>query len=66
MTLIIGIVLVIGTVAAFIFSLPRGGKTAWFVGKEWEGYVVVFILCVFGLGLTLVASGGVQLLKGVS
>jgi hypothetical protein len=66
MTLVIGVLLVVGTVAIFVFSLPRGGKTARFVGHEWEGYVVVAILCVFGFGLMLVVSGGVQLLKGVS
>ena len=64
MTLLIGVLLVVGTLAAFILSLPRGGKTARFVGYEWEGYVVVAMLCVFGFGLMLVISGGGQLLGG--
>lgn len=63
MTLILGLVLLLAAVGAFVFSLPRGGKTARFVGSKWEGYAVVLLICAFGLGLMLVAS---QLLKGIS
>ena len=63
MTLILGIALVLAAVAAFVFSLPRGGKTARFVGSEWEGYIVVLLICAFGLGSMLVLS---QLIKGIS
>jgi hypothetical protein len=66
MTLIVGIVLFIGALAVFAFSLPRNGKTARFVGSEWEGYAVVAILCTFGLGLMFVISGVTELLKDAS
>jgi len=66
MTLIVGAVLFVVALAAFIFSLPRGGKTAWFVGSEWEGYVVVFMLGVFGLGVMLLINGATQFAKVAS
>ncbi len=63
MTLILGIIIFLAAAAAFVFWLPRGGKTARFVGTEWEGYVVVLLICAFGLGSMLVVS---QLIKGIS
>lgn len=66
MTLIVGVVLFFGSLAVFAFSMPRHGKTAKFVGTEWEGYAVVAMLCTFGLGLMLVISGVTELLKGAS
>jgi hypothetical protein len=66
MTLIAGLVLFIGSLAVFAFSLPRHGKTAKFVGTEWEGYAVVAMLCTFGLGLLFVISGVTELLKDAS
>ena len=63
MVLVSGIALVALAFAAFFFSLPRGGKTARFVGTGSEGYVVVVMLCVFGIGAMLVVSAVVQLLK---
>jgi hypothetical protein len=63
MALVFGIVLVALAVAAFSFSLPRGGKTARFVGTQSEGYLVVAMLCTFGVGLMLAVSGAAQLLK---
>jgi hypothetical protein len=46
---------------AFVFSLPRRGKTARFVGTHWEGYAVVAMLCTFGVGLMFVLSGAADL-----
>jgi len=66
MSLIFGGVLFVAALAAFFFSLPRGGKSAWFVGSQWEGYVVVFMLGVFGLGVMLLINGAAQMAKGVS
>ena len=66
MTLIVGVVLFLGSLAVFAFSLPRHGKTAKFVGTEWEGYAVVAMLCTFGLGLLFVISGVTELLKVAS
>jgi hypothetical protein len=62
MALLLGILIAALAVVAFVFSLPRGGKTARFVGSQWEGYVVVLMLCTFGVGLMLMASGAAQLL----
>jgi hypothetical protein len=55
--LISGVVLTVITLVAFIYSLPRKGKHAWFVGSEWEGYVVVLMVSGFGLGTVLIILG---------
>jgi hypothetical protein len=55
--LITGVVLITLTLAAFVYSLPRKGKHAWFVGSEWEGYVVVFMVGGFGLGAVFIILG---------
>ena len=39
-----GLLLVLLSGAAFVYSLPREGKTARFVGTEWEGYAVVLMI----------------------
>ena len=57
MQYIVGVVLAVTAAMAFYWSLPRGGKTAWFVGKEWEGYAVVTILMTFALGIVLALGG---------
>ena len=44
MTIIIGLACAALAVAAFIYSLPRGGKRAPFVGTEWEAYAVVAMI----------------------
>ena len=38
-------------------TVPRGGRSAWYVGSEWEGYVVVIIIGCFGLGLMMAVKG---------
>jgi hypothetical protein len=57
MTLISGLALMLVAIAAFYYSVPRKGKTAWFVGTEWEGYVVVAMIGALGVGLMLMIAG---------
>jgi hypothetical protein len=59
MNLISGLALTLGGIAAFYYSLPRKGKTAWFVGTEGEGYVVVAMISAVGVGLMLIIAGEV-------
>jgi hypothetical protein len=54
---IIGAIVAIAAAMAVYWSLPRGGKTVWYVGKEWEGYVVVVLVMMFVLGVVLTISG---------
>jgi hypothetical protein len=56
MVLLLGIALAALAVLAFVFSIPRGGKTARFVGTEWEPYAVVAMLCALFVGLLLVIA----------
>ena len=64
MTLFAGVVLLAASGAAFLYSLPRDGKTARFVGGQSEGYVVVGLVCALGLGLVLALTGALELIKG--
>jgi hypothetical protein len=50
-------------VTAFLYSLPRGGKTATFVGTEWEGYAVTTMIGGLGIGFMLVLVGATALVK---
>jgi hypothetical protein len=61
MILATGIVLLLGAAACFIYSLPRGGKTARFVGGEWEGYAVVAMIGGMGIGILLIVTGAISL-----
>ena len=54
---VIGIVITIVAAVAVVRSLPRAGRTAWYVGSRWEGYIAVTILGAFGLGIVLTISG---------
>jgi hypothetical protein len=56
MVLLLGIALAVLALVAFFLSLPRGGKTARFVGSEWEPYAVVAFICAFFVGLLLAIS----------
>jgi hypothetical protein len=60
--LISGIVLMVLTAAIFFYSLPRNGKTAWFVGTEFEGYAVVLMVGGFGLGAVFILLGITELM----
>jgi hypothetical protein len=57
LALIGGLALIALAVAAFLYSLPRGGKTAPFVGTEWEGYAVTTMIGGLGVGFMLVLVG---------
>ena len=57
MNLIYGLALVALSIGAFLFSLPRNGKTAIFVGTQWEGYIVALFIGVLGIGGVLTITG---------
>jgi len=57
MQLVIGIIITIVAAMAFVWSLPREGKTVWYVGSQWEGYAVVVVLMTFALGMVLTIRG---------
>ena len=59
-----GLVLTAVAATAFYFSLPRDGKVARFVGTEWEGYAVVAMIGVLGIGVIMTIVGTTSLLKG--
>ena len=61
MKLISGLFLVAVTISVFWFFLPRKGKTAKFVGTEWEGYIVAAMIGILGIGAVLVVGGLAQL-----
>ena len=63
MTLFFGVALIALALAAFIYSLPRGGKTARFVGTEWEGYVVTTMIGAAGIGFILSLTSATALMK---
>lgn len=62
--LLIGVVLLAASLAVFVYSMPRHGKTAKFVGGPWEGYIVVGLVVLFGLGLLVAITGVVDATKG--
>jgi hypothetical protein len=64
MFILAGLVMAVAAAAVFYFSLPRGGKTARFVGTEWEGYVVVAMIGVLGIGVIMTIVGATSMLKG--
>ena len=64
MTMLVGAVILAASLAAFVYSLPRGGRTAKFVGSPWEGYIVVGLVCLLGLGLLLTITGAIELARG--
>ena len=63
MTLFFGVALIALALAAFIYSLPRGGRTAPYVGTEWEGYVVAGLIGTLGIGFLLSLVGLTGLAK---
>jgi ABC-type proline/glycine betaine transport system substrate-binding protein len=63
LALIAGLALMALAVASFLYSLPRGGKTARFVGTEWEGYAVTTMIGSVGIGLMLCLVGVAALVR---
>ena len=61
MTLITGIAIVALALFALIYSRPHKGKSARFVGSFWEGYIVVGMVGLLGVGIITVIVGAVAL-----
>jgi hypothetical protein len=57
MQLAIGILLFVGAIVAFRFSLPKDGKPRAFVGTQLESPIVIAILIAGGLGLLMALRG---------
>jgi hypothetical protein len=57
MTTIAGIVLIALAGALFVYSMPRDGKVALFVGTQWEPYVTILIIACLGVGVLIAVSG---------
>jgi hypothetical protein len=57
MQLIIGILLFVGAIVAFRFSLPKNGKPRAFVGTQLESPIVIAILLGGGVGLLMTILG---------
>jgi hypothetical protein len=56
-TLLASIVVLVGSALLFRAALPQEGKTRWFVGTNWEPYIVVALVVasVVSLGLTVLS-----------
>jgi hypothetical protein len=55
--LIIGIVLIVASIGAVLASRPKGGKTAWFVGKPFLAPLVsIAIVASLALGVFMIAG----------
>lgn len=59
MLLISGIILIGLALALFIYSLPRNGRPARFVGSAWEPYIVILIIGGLGLGVLIAVKGAI-------
>jgi hypothetical protein len=53
MQLMIGLVLLVGALVAFKFSLPKNGVARGFVGTQLESPIVIAILIAGGMGLLM-------------
>ena len=62
LALIFGIILVVSMGSFFVYSLPRGGKLVWYAGSEWEGYIVVIMIGILGVGLMVALQGVLDML----
>jgi hypothetical protein len=59
MLLVSGTVLIGLAVALFVYSLPRNGRPARFVGSAWEPYIVILIVGGLGLGMLIAIKGAI-------
>ena len=57
MTIILGLACAALGLTAFIYSLPRGGRHARFVGTEWEAYAVVAMISLLTVGIVMTLVG---------
>jgi hypothetical protein len=59
MTLIIGIVLLVGGLVAIRFAGPRNGSARRFVGTPFEVPIVLVIVLSIGIGIILTIGGAI-------
>jgi hypothetical protein len=59
---ILGVAVFAVTIAAFVYCLPRDGKTHRLVGTELEPYVAVLFTAGAAVGFTAVLSGILDLI----
>jgi len=57
MQLAIGILLLVGAIVAFRFSLPKNGEPRRFVGTQLESPIVIAILLAAGMGVLMTIMG---------
>ena len=58
-----GGMLVASAIAFFVFSLPRGGKLARFVGQPWESPTVLGAVCALAVGFSVMLFGTPNFLR---
>ncbi len=60
MTLIVGILLLVGGIVAIGFAGPKNGTPRSFVGTHLEGPIALVIVLAIGLGIILTIGGAVS------
>ncbi|HSL80577.1 MAG TPA: hypothetical protein VK877_13055 [Pseudolabrys sp.] len=60
--LLAGVISLFLACGLFVYSLPRGGKFAWFVGSQWEPYITILIVSGFVLGVLFAVTGAIRVL----
>lgn len=60
MTLIVGILLLLGGVIAIRFAAPKNGVPRRFVGTHLEGPIALVIVIAIGVGIILTIGGAVS------
>ena len=63
LALVAGLALIVFAATVFYLSLPRDGRVARFVGTEWEGYAVVGMIGLMGIGVIATIVGTISLFK---
>ncbi len=53
----LGLLTLGATIAALIYCMPRGGKTHWLIGTEWEPYLGVVFCSGLVLGVMMIVWG---------
>jgi hypothetical protein len=61
--LVVGLAVLVVTVIAFVYCMPRGGKTHRFVGTELEPYVGVAFCSAIALAFTMILSGTLSMVN---
>ena len=60
MTLIVGLVLLVGGIVAIRFAAPKKGIPRRFVGTLWEIPIALVIIVSIGVGIILTIGGAVS------